>query len=222
MYNFRVKSLSNYFNQIIRLLIFTFLFFIILSIFKYKKSIGYSLFVEFDNTYGIKQGTSVNFRGVQVGYIKNIYMKCNSVILLVHIKSNKFFIPKSSLIEINQTGLFNDTVVDIVPLKGIPGSSYLINRDMPDVFSEKCLTSHFLCNYHYLKGNRGLNYDDLVRATTRISQRFDDPRFFSIVYLFLQNSLEVSDDIIHIFEVTKNILNLFMYSLEVYIFKYIV
>lgn len=50
----------------------------------------------------------------------------------------------------------------------------------------------------YVTGDRGLNYDDLVRSTTRISQRFDDPRFFNLFYVFLQNGIEITDVIIEL------------------------
>jgi len=78
-----------------------------------------------------------------------------------------------------------------------------------------------LCNNYYLQGNRGLNYDDLVRAATRISQRFDDPRFFSLFYIFLQNTIDISDDIIYIFQNITYILYYFTKLVKNYLFKYI-
>lgn len=116
-------------------------------------------------------------------------MKVNSLVILVFIKSTNILIPKFSIIETNQTGLFNDTSVDIIPLKKLKYNKI-------NVFSKTCLKSNFLCHNHYLKGNRGLNYDDLVRATTRISQRFDDPRFFNLIYLFIKNGIDLSDELL--------------------------
>ena len=37
-----------------------------------------------------------------------------------------------------------------------------------------------------------------MRATTRISQRFDDPRFFNLFYIFLHNGIELSDNIVYL------------------------
>lgn len=105
------------------------------------------------------------------------------------IKSPSILIPKDSIIETNQTGLFNDTSIEIIPLTELKYNKI-------NVFSQSCLNSNFLCHNHYLKGNRGLNYDDLVRAATRISQRFDDPRFFNLIYLFIKNGIDISDEII--------------------------
>lgn len=120
------------------------------------------------------------------------------------------------MIETNQTGLFNDTIIDIIPLETLKYKSCGI-----DVFSSSCLKSNFLCHYHYLKGYRGLNYDDLIRAATRLSQRFDDPRFFSLFYIFLQNNIEISDEILDILSSASNILYIFLYLIKRYFITHI-
>lgn len=108
-------------------------------------------------------------------------------------------------------------MIDIIPLEKLDNKIFTgIN-----IFSKDCLNSQFLCNNHYLQGNRGLNYDDLVRAATRISQRFDDPRFFNLFYLFLRNILEISDEVIFAINNTSYIIYLFTELLEIIISKYI-
>ena len=149
-------------------------------------------------------------RGVNIGYIKNVQININSVLVLVYIKSSNILIPKNSIIETNQTGLFNDTVIDIVPLEKIE----MNNLKYLNLFHKDCVKSLILCNNQYILGDRGLNYDDLVRATTRIAQRFDDPRFFNLLYIFLQNGLELSDDIIMILNQISDIIFLFHISLR--------
>nr|YP_009395949.1 hypothetical protein [Dasya naccarioides]ARW65135.1 hypothetical protein [Dasya naccarioides] len=220
---FQLKKFRYYCNKLLSLFLLIFCFYLLLSLFKKKISKGYSLFFEFNNAYGIKNGTQVNFRGVQVGYIKKIYMKVNSIVFLVYIQSDKIIIPKKSIIETNQTGLFNDTVIDIVPLNKIQIYNYsdIVKNNLIDVFSKSCLNSNFLCNYHYLYGTRGLNYDDLIRAVTRISQRFDDPRFFSVFYMFLNNTLDISEDILNILRLTSDICNLLAYFIEISLLKYL-
>nr|YP_010986034.1 hypothetical protein NDC12_pgp184 [Polyopes affinis]WOL36952.1 hypothetical protein [Polyopes affinis] len=142
-------------------------------------------------------------RGISIGYVKNIKMNLNTILVLVHIKSSNIFVPKNAIIETSQTGLLNDSVIDIIPLEKI----LVENVKSVNVFSKTCLDSKFLCNLSHAYGERGLNYDDLVRAATRISQRFDDPRFFNLCYMFLQNSIEISEDIV-------NITYLFHYALR--------
>nr|QCI09052.1 hypothetical protein [Inkyuleea mariana] len=213
----KIKSNTTWenFKNIIALIAFILFTIIIWLLISIKKKQGYSLFIEFSNAYGIKAGTSVTMRGINIGYIKNIKINLHSVLVLVNIKSNKILIPKNSIIETNQTGLFNDTVIDIIPLEQI--DEYEIKKI--DIFNANCLASKLLCNGHYVKGARGLNYDDLVRAATRISQRFDDPRFFSLFYIFLQNSIEISDEMILITIDIANITSLLYYSLNNFLLK---
>ena len=166
---------------------------------------GYTLFIQFNNAHGIKPGTALRMRGLKIGYIKHLKIDLNSILVLVHINSTNILIPKNSIVETNQTGLLNDCVIDIIPLEKVNASS-LINVD---VFSSKCIKSRFMCHLNYLEGDRGLNYDDLIRAATRISQRFDDPSFFNVFYLFLQNSIDLSEDILNITVDISSLLALF-------------
>nr|QCI04443.1 hypothetical protein [Antithamnion hubbsii] len=155
-------------------------------------------------------------RGVNIGYIKNLQINVNSVLILAYIKSSNIWIPKNSIVETNQTGLFNDTVIDIIPLEKIKISDI---RSI-NLFNENCLTSAVFCNNQYIVGNRGLNYDDLVRATTRIAQRFDDPRFFSLLYIFLQNGIEISDDVVMVLNEISDIIYLFHISLRNFLLQH--
>nr|YP_009397395.1 hypothetical protein [Dasyclonium flaccidum]ARW66581.1 hypothetical protein [Dasyclonium flaccidum] len=189
---FKYRYAIKFFNEII--ILFTFIFFLIIlffSLFKNKDQ-EYKLFVQFNSVHRLKEGASVNFRGVKIGYVKNLNIQLNSVIALLNINSTKILLPRDCVIEVNQLGLFNDVVIDIIPLK----SKCSVTLTNIDVLSDGCLKSSFICSNFYVKGYKGLNYDDLVRSTTRISQRFDDPRFFDLFYLFLQSSLEISDQIL--------------------------
>nr|AYR06522.1 hypothetical protein [Rhodogorgon sp.] len=160
-----------------------------------SKNKSYSFFIEFENVNGIREGTPIRLRGLEVGLIQSIKIKSNSILTLAKISSNNVYIPRDSIIETNQTGLLNQTIIDIIPL-----NSFNLKLNL-NPLSTECYLSSIICNGMYLEGDRGLNYDDLIRSTTRISQRFDDPRFFNLFYIFLQNSIELSDTIL---EVTHN------------------
>lgn len=134
-------------------------------------------------------GTNVKMRGVDIGSVKDIKLRLNTVIILINIKSTDILIPKNSIIEATQTGLLKDVTIDITPLEIIDTNEI----SHIDHFSTHCYTSKVLCNYHHLYGERGINYDDLIRATTRISQRFDDPRFFNLCYLLVQRLNNISN-----------------------------
>nr|YP_009297014.1 hypothetical protein Ceram_081 [Ceramium japonicum]AOM66357.1 hypothetical protein Ceram_081 [Ceramium japonicum] len=154
-------------------------------------------------------------RGVNIGYIQNLKINPNSVLVEVYITSSNILIPKNSIIETSQTSLFNNTVIDIIPLE----TKLLYHRLDINLFAHNCYKSQVICHHQYIIGERGLNYDDLIRATTRIAQRFDDPRLFSLFYFFLHNSVEMSDDFVNILNNVSNISNLLYSSLK-YIFLY--
>ena len=149
-------------------------------------------------------------RGVNIGYIQSLKINLNSVLVTAYINSTNILIPKKSVIETNQTSLFNNTTIDITPLT----IENKVGSQLVNVLDKKCYSSAFLCNYQYVIGHRGLNYDDLIRATTRIVQRFDDPRLFSFFYFFLYNSLETFDEFPAIISSTSDILDMFYYILK--------
>ena len=159
---------------------------------KYRNS-DYSFFIEFNDAQGIKLGTPIRLRGVEIGSVQNIKLKFNCVLVAAKINSNNIVISKNSIVETNQTGLLNESVVDITPLDVLQLKK---DNKSNNPVSSFCDSSSIICNNMYIIGDRGLNYDDLVRSTTRISQRFDDPRFFHFFYVFLQNSIELTDIIL--------------------------
>nr|YP_009398633.1 hypothetical protein [Kuetzingia canaliculata]ARW67819.1 hypothetical protein [Kuetzingia canaliculata] len=206
---------SNKFLSLFLFLLFIIIF--IFSLFSLKREAGYNLFIELNHSYGLKVGSNVNFKGVKVGYVDRISIQLNKVILLTHINSSDLLIPKQSFIEANQVGLFNDVIIDINPSKKIFNEF----TQFSNVFSKDCLNSSFICANFYVKGYKGLNYDDLVRSTTRISQRFDDPRFFNLFYLFLQNTIDISDEIVFLVYYMSYFFYILGESIPVHLSKYI-
>ena len=154
---------------------------------------GYKVFIEFDSAYGIQEGTPIRLRGLHIGKVTGISQSTDSVLTSIEIKSFKTIIPRKSLIETNQTGLLNDTTIDIIPLNKIEKDFSIIDNGP---LSTNCDSNQIICNLNYLQGERGLNYDDLIRATTRISQRFDDPKLFYSLYYFIGNILKLSNNLV--------------------------
>nr|UEQ11946.1 Hypothetical protein Ycf22 [Kumanoa mahlacensis] len=183
-------------NKTLYLLIFIFLASLLIKFVPQivSDSSSYSIFIEFDNAHGIKPGTVLRLRGVNIGQVIDLKLNVNTVLVLVKVRSSLHVIPKKVLVETNQTGLLNEAVIDILPLEVLDTKE----TSLLNPLSSRCINSTIICNLSYLQGDRGLNYDDLIRATTRISQRFDDPRFFNTFYVFLQNSIELSDKVLEI------------------------
>jgi len=179
-----------------RLALFCFcVIFIKLCSLMYFRSLSYTFFIEFNDANSLKIGTPLRFRGINIGSIQSIKLKSDCVLILAKVNSSNIIMSKNSIIEITQTGLLNESIIDIIPFENFDNVNNLYNNPL----SKLCDTSNIICNSMYLKGDRGLNYDDLIRSTTRISQRFDDPRFFNLFYLFLQNGIEVTDAFLELF-----------------------
>nr|YP_009027656.1 hypothetical chloroplast RF22 [Neoporphyra perforata]AGV01120.1 hypothetical chloroplast RF22 [Neoporphyra perforata]AHB35150.1 hypothetical chloroplast RF22 [Neoporphyra perforata]AHB35358.1 hypothetical chloroplast RF22 [Neoporphyra perforata]AIA19521.1 hypothetical chloroplast RF22 [Neoporphyra perforata]AIA19730.1 hypothetical chloroplast RF22 [Neoporphyra perforata] len=176
-----------------------------------SKHHSYKAFIEFDSAYGIQEGTSVRLRGLPVGKVIGVSQSSNSILTSVEIKSSSTIIPKTSLIETNQTGLLNDTIIDIIPFNKI-SADYSTIKNGP--LSRTCDNSQIICNLGYLKGERGLNYDDLIRATTRISQRFDDPKLFYGLYYLIGNMLKLSNNLVDFTEQMSYLSLFFRLQLE--------
>nr|BED43124.1 Ycf22 protein [Pyropia sp. Myanmar_A]BED43321.1 Ycf22 protein [Pyropia sp. Myanmar_B]BED43518.1 Ycf22 protein [Pyropia sp. Myanmar_C] len=172
---------------------------------------SYKAFIEFDSAYGIQEGTSVRLRGLPIGKVIGISQSSDSILTSIKIKSSNTIIPKTSLIETNQTGLLNDTVIDIIPLDNLAKDSYFI-KEGP--LSKNCDNKQIVCNLNYLRGERGLNYDDLIRATTRISQRFDDPNLFYGLYYLMGNIIKLSNNFVNFTEQLTYISVFFRLQLE--------
>nr|YP_010619042.1 hypothetical protein PNW47_pgp140 [Pterosiphonia complanata]WAX03055.1 hypothetical protein [Pterosiphonia complanata] len=186
MNNTNLKKYLNIFIFVLCIITFAFSFIGL----QYNK--GYFLFIEFNDTYGLKEGTSLNLRGVKIGYISRITIHSNKVIILLNIKTQKTIIHKNSVFEATQVGLFNDIVITVTPLDYVKSSNLISTF----ILSRDCLDLSAICPNSYIKGYKGINYDDLIRATTRISQRFDDPRFFNLLYLLLKNGISISDELL--------------------------
>nr|YP_009395339.1 hypothetical protein [Polysiphonia infestans]ARW64319.1 hypothetical protein [Polysiphonia infestans] len=213
IYNKQHRHLKIFFSLLI------FIAFIILSILSFisPSNKKYSLFVEFDDAYGLKEGTPVTYKGVNIGLVSRITVNTNKVVVLLTIKSSTFLIPRNVLFEANQIGLFNDIILSITPRYNlIPQNHYdfsleTINNSIFD----------FIPNNSYIKGYKGINYNDLIRSTTRISQRFDDPRFFSLFYLLLKNTLYLSDEMLILVYNSSIIFQIFIQSIELALSKYL-
>lgn len=174
------------------------------------------MFIEFNDAHLIKVGTNVNLRGVKVGSVRRVNVNINKVVVLLYIKSSKLLIPRNSLFESHQIGLFNDVVINIIPLEYIQSKNLSVKTRVLN----QSLSSDFVLPNSYIKGYKGINYDDLIRATTRISQRFDDPRFFGLMYLLLRNLIYISDELSNLLSSSSYLSNLLSDLTSLLFFKY--
>nr|WDB00026.1 ORF193 [Cyanidium sp. THAL103] len=148
----------------------------------------YKIYVEFNDINGINVGTSVKHKGLNIGQVVSINNEGNRILVTLLIYSTNNVLSKSSLIEINHLGLLSEATINIISREEIPNS---LSYDELNPIDKSCKSEYLICDKDYVKGYQGINYDDLVRATTRISQRLDDPELFNNIRLISLNLFDL-------------------------------
>ncbi|XP_073058247.1 protein TRIGALACTOSYLDIACYLGLYCEROL 2, chloroplastic-like [Primulina eburnea] len=132
---------------------------------KFRK---YLAVFEFDQASGICTGTSVRIRGINVGTVVSVNPSLRSIEALVEVEDDKVVIPWNSLIEVNQSGLLMETVIDITPREPIPTPSV-------GPLDVGCVKEGLIvCDRQKVKGHQGVSLDALVGIFTRIGREMED------------------------------------------------
>ncbi|KAL1567839.1 Protein TRIGALACTOSYLDIACYLGLYCEROL 2, chloroplastic [Salvia divinorum] len=122
---------------------------------------------EFDQASGICTGTPVRIRGVNVGNVVRVNPSLRNIEAIVEIEDDKVIIPRNSLVEVNQSGLLMETLIDITPQDPIP---------VPSVgpLHAGCVKEGLIvCDKQKLKGRQGVSLDALVGIFTRIGREVE-------------------------------------------------
>jgi len=133
---------------------------------------SYTVNIEFADAAGMDTGNSVQFRGVSVGRVTAIQPGPNGVIVTVEINSVNLLIPRDVIVEASQSGFIGEVSVDLIPRKLLPAEA--IAADLQP-FEPDCNPNLIICNGDTLQGRIGVSYDELVRATVRLSEVLSDP-----------------------------------------------
>nr|UNJ15713.1 hypothetical protein [Cyanidioschyzonaceae sp. 2] len=138
---------------------------------------SYVVYFQLTDATGLKKGTAVKYRGTPVGEVvavKDMMAKAKMYVT----------VPKHCFVEANQTGLLNETVIDISPIES-----------NGEVLPENSIVATY----------KGVHYDDLVRATTRVAQRFDDPKLFEQANELMCSLTTLSDEMLSLIRIWKQI-----------------
>ncbi|KAK7316603.1 hypothetical protein RJT34_00191 [Clitoria ternatea] len=128
---------------------------------KFRK---YTATFEFDQACGICTGTPVRIRGVTVGDVISVNPSLRSIEAVVEIEDDKTIIPRNSLVEVNQSGLLMETIIDITPRDPIPSpSTGPLDQECPK-------EGLIVCDREKIKGYQGVSLDALVGIFTRLGQ----------------------------------------------------
>ncbi|XP_024025904.1 protein TRIGALACTOSYLDIACYLGLYCEROL 2, chloroplastic [Morus notabilis] len=128
---------------------------------KFRK---YLAVFEFSQACGIANGTPVRIRGVTVGNVVRVIPSLKNIEAVVEVEDDKIVIPRNSLIEVNQSGLLMETIIDITPRDPIPHAS--VGPLDPECVKEGLI----VCDRQKVKGKQGVSLDALVGIFTRLGR----------------------------------------------------
>jgi phospholipid/cholesterol/gamma-HCH transport system substrate-binding protein len=150
---------------------------------------SYRFAVEFREVAGMQNGAPVRYRGVDVGRITGIQPSAIGVAVEIEIDSAALSIPLESLIQVNQSGLIGETSVDIMPDRDLELPNNLATNPLADNCSDARI---IICDGDRLPGEVGVSFNELIEATTQISELFGDEVFFNEVRTLTRNSADAA------------------------------
>ncbi|KAL5991936.1 Protein TRIGALACTOSYLDIACYLGLYCEROL 2, chloroplastic [Asimina triloba] len=132
---------------------------------RFKK---YQTVFEFSQACGICMGTPVRIRGVTVGTVVRIIPSLKSIEAVAEVEDDKVIIPRNSLIEVNQSGLLMETLIDITPQDPLPTPS--AGPLDPECAKEGLI----VCDRQKIAGRQGTSLDELVGIFTRLGRDMEE------------------------------------------------
>ncbi|WOL15416.1 hypothetical protein Cni_G24197 [Canna indica] len=128
----------------------------------------YQVVFEFSQACGICVGTPVRIRGTTVGSVVRVDSTLRSIDAVAEVEDDKIMIPRNSVVEVNQSGLLMETLIDITPQDPLLEPS--VGPLHPDCIKEGLI----LCDKEKIRGKQGVSLDVLVGLFTRIGQEMDE------------------------------------------------
>lgn len=128
----------------------------------------YQTVFEFSQACGICIGTPVRIRGVTVGNVICVNSSLKCIEAVAEVEDEKIIIPRNSLVEVNQSGLLMETLIDITPRDPLPTPS--VGPLDTDCIEERLI----VCDKERIRGQQGVSLDELVGIFTRLGREADE------------------------------------------------
>lgn len=127
----------------------------------------YEAVLEFQQAQGITVGTPVRIRGVDVGNVVGVRPSLERIDVVVELLDSGIVIPRNALVEVNQSGLISETLIDVTPQFPLPKPTF--GPLDPNCKSEGLI----VCDRERIKGEQGVSLDELVGVCTKIARQMD-------------------------------------------------
>ncbi|KAL3681410.1 hypothetical protein R1sor_024366 [Riccia sorocarpa] len=133
-----------------------------------SRSRKYEVTAEFSRAQGITVGTPVRIRGVEVGNVVAVKPSLERIDVVVELADTSIVVPRNALVEVNQSGLISETLIDITPRLPIP-------KPTVGPLDEGCQEEGvILCDRERIKGEQGVSLDELVFICTKLARQVGD------------------------------------------------
>lgn len=126
---------------------------------------SYSLAVELSDALGLDVGSAVNYRGIKVGRVRSLTPSVNGITAQVDISPASLVIPRGSDVSVTQSGFIGQVELSIQPTQKVTSTT----GTSLSPFKPDCNATIILCDGDRLQGSVGANFDELIRATTKLA-----------------------------------------------------
>jgi phospholipid/cholesterol/gamma-HCH transport system substrate-binding protein len=131
----------------------------------------YNIVAQFAQAPGIQPGGVVRFRGIRVGKIAKIEPGVNGVEVVMQMDDPTLIIPKDVAVEVSQTGLIGEPIVEITPRSTATIDASKLARAL----DSKCDRNLILCNNAKVDGQIGANFNELLRRMNKLVELYNNP-----------------------------------------------
>ncbi len=150
----------------------------------------YNIIARFAEAPGIQPGGVVRFRGIRVGKIAKIEPGANGVEVVMQMDDPNLTIPKDVSIEISQTGLIGEPVLEIIPRNTVALNTNAIAKAL----DSKCDPKLILCNNARVDGQIGASFNELLRRATKLVDLYSNPQLVNNLNATLAKTGTAAED----------------------------
>ncbi|WP_310487838.1 MlaD family protein [Chamaesiphon sp. VAR_69_metabat_338] len=132
---------------------------------------NYNVVAQFAEAPGLQTGAAVRFRGIRVGKVTRVEPGVNGVEAVMEIDNPNTIVPKDVAVEVSQTGLIGEPVVEITPRSASAINTSTIAKPL----DSKCDRNLILCNNSKVNGRVGSSLNELITKVTKLVDAFNSP-----------------------------------------------
>ncbi len=151
---------------------------------------SYQVTVEFIDARGVQVGTSVNYRGVQVGKVRSITPTSQLVDVVIDISRLDVLIPQRTRIEAQSSALLGETALDLRPMNAAPEPGTVAGP-----LDEDCNKELILCDGSRLAGSTVADLTDLIRSMNELAAVLNNPQILQTLENTADNAVTATQGI---------------------------